>query len=167
METTKNTTIVNEKPILIQRSFELPVTEVWKAWTEPESFKKWWGPKEYTCPECRIDFKEGGKLFACMKDKKDGKMTWSTGIYREIIPYKKIVVTDSFSDRDGNIISAAQAGMPGNFPEESLITVEFEEHYGKTNLTLKHEGLPAELHDDCRTGWNSSLDKIEKMQIIP
>ena len=37
-------TLEKQKTITIKRTFNLPLTTVWKAWTEPESFKKWWGP---------------------------------------------------------------------------------------------------------------------------
>ena len=45
------------KTISIKRTFELPLSVVWKAWTDPDSFKKWWGPKNYTCPHSFIDFR--------------------------------------------------------------------------------------------------------------
>jgi uncharacterized protein YndB with AHSA1/START domain len=33
------------KDIIIERTFDLPVTMIWKAWTDAESLKRWWGPK--------------------------------------------------------------------------------------------------------------------------
>lgn len=74
---------------------------------------------------------------------------------------KKIVNTDSFSDSEGNIVPPSYYNMPGDWEPELLITVEFEEVNGKTNMKLQHEGLPAEMIDDCKKGWQSSLDKIE------
>lgn len=161
METTKNKTDV----LIIKRTFNAPISKIWKAWTDPETFKKWWGPKNYTCPEATIDFKVGGKVHACMKDKKDGKEVWSIGTYKEIVQNKKIVVTDSFSDEDGNIVSASELGMKEmeNFPETLLIKVHFAENNGKTDLTLEHEGLPEGMKDDCRNGWQQSLDKMEQL----
>jgi uncharacterized protein YndB with AHSA1/START domain len=61
-----------QKTVSINRLFNLTVDTVWKAWSEPEQFKKWWGPKDYTCPVCTIDFKVGGENLACMKGP-DGK----------------------------------------------------------------------------------------------
>ena len=150
-----------QRSVSIKRTFNLPLTTVWKAWSDPESFKKWWGPTGYTCPECTIDFKVGGKYLADMKAP-DGKETWSTGTYKEIVPKKKIVATDSFSDSKGNIISANEAGLPGEWPKELIVTAEFEEANGKTNLSLKQEGIPEEMHDDCVKGWQQCFDKMEK-----
>ena len=126
-----------QKTLSVKRTFNLPLNTVWKAWTEPENFKKWWGPKEYSCPDCTIDFKIGGKFLASMKGE-DGKKIWSTGTYKEIIPQKKIVVTDSFADSKGNIVPASYYKMPGNWGLELQVTVEFEEVDGKTNLKMQH-----------------------------
>jgi len=78
METTVNKT----KTISIHRTFDLPVSAVWKAWTDSETCKKWWKPKNYTCPMCTIDLKVDGKYFSSIIDKKDGKITYSTGTYK-------------------------------------------------------------------------------------
>ena len=92
----------------------------------------------------------------------DGTESWSTGVVQEIVPEKKLVITDSFSDSKGNIISAADIGMPGDWPRELLITFELKEADGATKLKLTHEGVPEEAHDQCVQGWNECLDKLEK-----
>jgi uncharacterized protein YndB with AHSA1/START domain len=160
--TTRNSTATAEeqKTLNLERTFNLPLTTVWKAFSDAETLKKWWGPKEYTCPDCSIDFTEGGKFLASMQGE-DGKKIWSTGTYKEIVPMKRIVNTDNFSDSKGNIVPASEYGMPGEWTE-GLVTVEFEEVDGKTNIQLQHEGLPEEMIDDCRKGWESSFDKLEE-----
>ena len=155
-----SSTAEQHKTITIKRTFNLPLATVWKAWSEEEGLKKWWGPKEYTCPDCSIDFREGGKFLASMLGE-DGKKIWSTGTYQEIIPMKKIVNTDSFADSEGNVVPASYYNMPGEWELALLVTVEFEEVNGKTEIRLKHEGLPSDMSDDCEKGWQSSLDKIE------
>lgn len=162
METKNNDTATasTQKTILIDRIFDLPLSTVWKAWTEQESFKQWWGPKEYTCPDCTIDFKIGGKYLASMQGA-DGKKIWSTGTYKEIIPLKKIIYTDSFSDSNGNIVPASEYKMPGDWAKELMVTLQFEEVDGITKMSLQHEGLPIEISEDCIKGWQSSFDKLE------
>ena len=155
------TTAEKQKTISIERTFDLPVTRLWKAFTDAESFKKWWGPENYTCPHCTIDFRVGGKYLNSMRGP-DGKEIWSTGTYKEIVPLKKIVYTDSFADSKGNVVPASDYKMSGEWELEIPVTVEFEEANGKTNLSLKHEGIPEEMHEDCTKGWNESLDKLEK-----
>jgi uncharacterized protein YndB with AHSA1/START domain len=128
--------------------------------TEPEQFKKWWGPNGFTCPFCKMEPRVGGKFLACMRGP-DGKEIWSTGVVKEFIPEKKLVVTDSFSDEKGNVKSASDYGMVGDWPRELLITYELEEADGVTKLRLQHEGIPDEAHDECVQGWNGCFDKLE------
>ena len=165
METTKSkygqhgSAVQNE--LVIHRVFDLPVSKVWRALTEPEQFKKWWGPNGFTCPSSKMEARPGGKYLNCMRGP-DGKEYWSTGVVKEFIPGKKLVLTDSFSDEKGNIKSASEYGMPGDWPKELLITFELEEADGATKLKLEHEGVPEEMHDECVKGWNESFDKLEE-----
>jgi len=133
---------------------------VWKAWAEPEHVMKWWGPKNFTAPFCKMDFRVGGKYLYCMRSP-EGQDFWSTGVYKEIVPLEKIVCTDSFADEKGNIVPASQYGMPGDWPEELLVTVTFEDEGGKTKMTLRHVGLPAgDMGEMAGAGWNESFDKL-------
>ena len=150
-----------QKDIVIHRVFDLPVSKVWQAITVAEEFKKWWGPRGYTCPSSSMDARVGGKYLNCMRGP-DGKDNWSTGVVKELIPEKKLVITDSFSDENGNIINASRIGMPGKWPDEMLITFELDEADGATKLKLRHEGIPPEMHDDCVKGWNECFDKLEE-----
>ena len=150
-----------QNDIVINRVFDLPISKVWRAWTEAEEFKKWWGPNDFTCPSSNMEARVGGKYLNCMRGP-DGKEYWSTGVVKELIPERKLVITDNFSDEKGNIKPASDYGMPGNWPKELLITVYLEEADGATKLKLRHQGIPDEMREDCIKGWNESLDKIEK-----
>ncbi len=99
--------------IIITRMFDAPREIVWKAWTDPELTKRWWGPKNFTAPVIRIDLRVGGKYLNCMRGP-DGKDYWSTGIYREIVPRERLVMTDSFADEKGNVVPASYYGMTGD-----------------------------------------------------
>ena len=150
--------------IVITRIFDAPRAAVWNAWTNPEIVKKWWGPKDFTAPHVSIDFREGGKYLFAMHGPAGTQFDqdfWSVGTYTEIIPMEKIVATDNFSDEHGNIIDPAAVGMPGEWPEQMLVTVTFEDiEGGKTKLTMRHEGHPPEMESDATAGWNQSLDKF-------
>lgn len=152
------------KTIVIERVFDAPVEKVWQAWTEPEQFKKWWGPKDWTAPVVKIDFRVGGKFLGCMRGamEEGGPVqdTWSGGVYKEIVPMKKIVSTDYFTDSDGNKIDPKEAGLPGEWPEQLLVTVTFEDLGEQTKLTITHEGHPPDIADEANQGWQQSLDKL-------
>lgn len=154
------------KELTIERIFDAPVETVWKYWTEPEYFKKWWGPKDFTCPVANIDFRVGGKYHVAMHGPKGtewDKDMWSGGAYKEIVPMKKIVVSDSFNDEKGNIVPMSYYGMPGTFPLESEIIISFEETDGKTKMTVNYPSVE-EIDDQNLTGmqqgWNQSFDKL-------
>ncbi len=152
------------QPLVIERLFDAPRELVFKAWTDPEMVKRWWGPNEFTAPVVKLDFRVGGKWFYAMQSAgfNEGKPIWSTGFFREIVPNERLVMTDSFADEDGNIVPASHYAMEGDFPLEMLVTVTFEDAGpGKTRMTLKHEGLPVGEHlSGANEGWNQSLDKL-------
>ncbi|MEW6721197.1 MAG: SRPBCC domain-containing protein [Thermodesulfobacteriota bacterium] len=146
--------------LVLTRAFDAPRERVWAAWTEPDRFAQWWGPEGFTAPRCSMDLRVGGKYLWCMRSP-EGRDYWSTGVYLEIVPLKKLVLTDSFSDKDGNIVPASHYGITGGWPRELYIAVTFEEEEeGRTTVTLRHSGIPQEMMDDCATGWNGSFDKL-------
>ncbi|XDD49625.1 SRPBCC domain-containing protein [Leptospira sp. WS92.C1] len=146
--------------LVITRFFEAPRELVFQAWTNPEHLMRWWGPKNFTSPVCKIDFQVGGKYLFSMRSP-EGQDFWSMGVYREIVIPEKIIFTDSFADEKGNPVPASHYGME-NFPDELIVTLLFEEEQqGKTKLTLRHTGLPAgEMREMTNSGWNESLDKL-------
>jgi uncharacterized protein YndB with AHSA1/START domain len=149
-----------EKEFIITRIFDAPVQLVWKAWTNPKHFMRWWGPKNFTSPVCKNDLRVGGKYLWCMRGP-DGKEYWTTGVYREIVPMKQIVYTDNFADAKGNVVPFSDYGMSGDWPAETIVTVTFEDQSGKTKMTLKHAGMPTkEMMEHAGAGWNESFDKL-------
>ncbi len=147
--------------VTIQRVFNIPLNKVWQALTEAETFKKWWGPKDFTCSYSQMESRMGGRYLNCMRGP-DGKEYWSTGEVLEWTPMRRLVLSDHFSDKDGNITSASAHGLTGEWPEELIITFELEEAGGTTKLKLRHEGIPDEAHDQCKQGWNQCFDKLEE-----
>lgn len=147
--------------VRLSRTFRAPVDRVWQAWTHIDFAKQWWGPKGWTSPSGRMDVREGGEYLLAMQGP-DGKVFWSGGIFKELEPHKRIVWTDHFADEQGNPISANAVGMPGNWPEEAYVTIEFESlGSNETRMNLIHEGIPKEMHDDCVQGWSESFDKLQ------
>lgn len=155
-----------EKYPLVQltRKFTVRVERLWSAWTSSELVKQWWGPETYSCPEAKIDLRKGGKMFLGMQGP-DGKVMYSGGTIEELIPETKLVCADQFMDKNGNPISAKEYGMPGDWPEGgSKITVEFSSlGADESQFQLVHEGIPKDMHDDCVSGWSTSIDKLQRL----
>ncbi len=153
--------MANESKLLtITRLIDAPVALVFKAWSDPALVMKWWGPGGFTAPTIKIDFRVGGKYLFCMRSP-DGQDFWSTGMFKEIVPMQRIVWTDSFADAKGNIVPAAQYGIPGDFPEETEVTILFEAVGNRTKLTLQHAGLPNQMSEMTLSGWTESLVKFD------
>lgn len=145
--------------LIITREFDASRELVWKAWTEPERVKKWWGPKDYTAPACNIDLRAGGKYLFCMRSP-EGQDFWSTGVYRELVEPERIVYTHSFADEKGNVVPATHYEMTADFPLEMELAVTFDVHEGKTRITLRHAGVPRVMFELAQAGWNESFDKL-------
>ena len=112
---TASTTDTTEEALVISRVFDAPREVVWKVWIDPELVKRWWGPKYFTAPVAKIDFRVGGRYLYDMRSP-DGQDYWSTGTYREIVPLERIVATDSFADEQGNIVPASHYGIERTWP---------------------------------------------------
>ena len=153
-------TLVTDKSLTITRDFAAPRQLVWKAWTEPEAFMQWWGPKNYSSPFCRIDLRVGGAYLNAMRGPK-GSDVWTTGVYKEIVEPERIIYTDSFSDRDGNVVPATEYGLGEDFPLVTLVTVVLEETASGTRMTMTHSGIPeGQTADDTAVGWAESFEKL-------
>lgn len=146
--------------LTITRTFNAPRELVWRAWTEPELYRRWWGPQHFTCPTAVFDLRVGGKYLSCMRAP-DGQDFWSGGVFREIVPPERLVYTDCFTDAEGNVVPASYYGIPGDFPAEMVVTVTLVEQDGKTIMTLVHSGMPNdESGANAGLGWNQSFDKL-------
>ncbi len=145
-----------EQGVVIERVFDAPRELVWRAWTEPEHFMRWYGPSSMTSSACEIDFRVGGRHLFGMRSP-DGQEYWSSGVYREIVPFERFVTTDSMADEHGNVV-----GMGDDVPLETTVTVTLEDlGGGKTKLTLRQAGWPDDsMAAGASGGWNEAFDKL-------
>lgn len=150
--------------IVIKRVFDASRSRVWHFWTEPKEMMRWWGPKGFTIPSCRMNAETGGEFLYCMRSP-DGQDTWGTGNYRDVVEMEKIVMTDDFADAKGNVVPASYYGLVDDFSDEILITVSFESpEECNTLVTLRHAGLPAgEMREQSEIGWNEAFDKLARV----
>jgi uncharacterized protein YndB with AHSA1/START domain len=148
--------------VYVERTFNASVTKVWALWTDAESMKKWWSPKDFTAPVVQHDFQVGGKFLLSMKSPQ-GEMFWNAGTYKEIIPNQKIISSFSFSDETGQIIQGKDVKVPGDWPDEVMVTVEFSENNGKTTVHVTETGIPLIMKLMAKMGWEQQFDKFEAL----
>jgi uncharacterized protein YndB with AHSA1/START domain len=147
--------------MVVTRVFDAPRELVWKAWTDPQYVMQWWGPKGFTAPFCKIDFRVGGKFLCCMKSP-DGHEGWNAIEYHEIVPHEKIVSSMYFSDAEGNKIEAEELGLQDEAIEGAFDVTLFEDlGDGRTRLTqIGNEPMESARESGQYEGWNETLEKL-------
>jgi uncharacterized protein YndB with AHSA1/START domain len=146
--------------VVVDRTFEAPVDLVWRMWTEPEHFAAWYGPAGTSIPVARMDVRVGGTRLVCMEMKThEGTVQmWFTGEYREVSEHTRLVYTESISDQRGNVLSAADAGLPAGHPTTTEVIVELDDLGGRTKITMTHVGIPE--GSPGAAGWGTAFDKL-------
>ena len=142
---------LTEKPSLtLTRSYPVPPERVWRAWTDPEAIKRWWGPGgEDPVSLARLDVRVGGR-FRIVFGGADGKAHEVQGVYREVVPNRKLVFTWIW---------------PNSTPErESLITIDFRAAGRRgTELVFTQERFfDATVRDGHLKGWTETFVKLER-----
>ena len=146
--------------VVIDRTFDAPQELIWQMWTDPDHFKKWYGPKGFTVPVAELDVRVGGKRLVCMEmQTPDGSMKmWTTGEHTDIVPTERLVYTESPADENGHVVSPSMMGMPEGYPATTEVTVLLEDLDGRTKMVLTHAGVPAA--SGAGGGWNQAFDKL-------
>ena len=143
-----------EKPSLaLERRYAVPSEKVWQAWTDPEALKRWWGPGERASVSlAQLDVRVGGR-FRIVFGGPQGRDHECAGIYREVIPNRKLVFTWCW---------------PNTTPERvSQITILFKPAGGGTDLEFLHEQFFDEAaRDGHQRGWSESLVKLERFLTV-
>lgn len=147
--------------MVVTRVFDAPRELVWKAWTDPKYIVQWWGPKDFTAPVCKMDFRVDGKSLLCMK-MPDGQVFWNGIEYHEIVLHEKIVSSMYFADADGNKIEPEALGIEHEAIDGAYDVTLFEDlGNGQTRLTqIGNEPMESARESGQLEGWNQILDKL-------
>ncbi len=150
--------------LVVTRIIDAPIEKVWKAWTVPEHVMRWWGPKDYTSPSCKIDLREGGKYIFSMRAPKEygGQDSYTAGVYRKIVPMERLEFGQSLTDEDGNKIDPSKMGMPPDFPKEIPTVVIFKRtKCDMTELIITESNWTGgQMYVYSFAGLHQSLDKM-------
>lgn len=119
-----------KKDLVFTCIFDAPRDLVFKARTEAEHLKRWWGAAWIRESRLRSGSAAGGAIRIAMRGP-EGTIYPMTGIYREVVEPERLVFTSAALDEKGNPLF------------EVLNMVTFAEHGGKTER-----------------GWSQSLDRL-------
>ena len=147
----------NNIKLQITRVFDAPREMVFKAWTDPDQFKQWFGAAACdgaSLQSVKVDARVGGKYRLQMRQA-NGEYFTSVGTYREVKPPERIVFTWEF-EKDGSGDEFGEVEPP-----EMLVTVEFKARGKQTELILTHEKFATtQSRDGHNEGWNRCLNAL-------
>jgi len=139
-----------EKPALsLQRRYPVAPEKVWRAWTDPQALKQWWGPGG---PEAvslvQLDVRVGGR-FRIVFGGPQGDEHEVQGTYKEVVANRRLAFTWTW---------------PRTTPErESLVTITFKPAAGGTELEFVHaQHFDEKVRDGHLRGWSEAFVKLER-----
>jgi len=142
-----DTIVMQDDELLIERIFDAPRGLVFRVWTRPEHLMKWWGPKTFEPIGVEQDFRVGGTYRYGMRSA-EGREIWKSGVYKEIVPDERIVMTFKWED--------------GAWDVDNLVTVSFLTLASGRTLFRFHQSpfKTLEARDSHIGGWSSLFDKL-------
>jgi uncharacterized protein YndB with AHSA1/START domain len=146
-------TTLDPAPVLrMRRTIRASRQRVFEAWTDPGQLRRWFAVAEgFTTPVAEVDLRVGGRYRLGMKAPGDNPLLIVGGVYREIVPLERLVFTWQWESADPNEL-------------QTVVTVEFYEAAGVTEIVLKHElfsGLPQ--RDKHGEGWAGCLANLQRL----
>jgi uncharacterized protein YndB with AHSA1/START domain len=146
--------MTNDQPadvVRLTRVIDAPREEVFRAWTEPEEIRRWWGPGDFSCPWAEVDLRPGGRYRLAMQPAA-GDPFVVAGTYHEVDPPERLLYSWRW-----------ETG-PAADGSESLVRVEFRDRGEQTELVLTHTDFP-QSHGPApyRMGWEGGLAKFEAL----
>ena len=144
---TLNVTTPTDREIVLTRTFGAPRRLVFDAFTKPLLLKRWFGPRGWSLVVCEVDLRVGSGFRFVLRGP-DGRDMGMSGVYREIVPNRKLVYTWAWKTT----------------PErESVVTIELRAAGSGTELTLRHEQFAdEEARNRHEHGWKGCLARLER-----
>ena len=135
-----------EASLELKRVFKAPVSQVYKAWTDPKMLDKWFHPAAGMTSTSQVDLRQGGSYHIIMHGSR-GDFTVA-GKYEEVIPEKKLVFTWQWQGEEEY--------------ETTRVTVLFRPlGPNATELTLIHGDFDTqEERDSHGDGWLGTFEQL-------
>jgi uncharacterized protein YndB with AHSA1/START domain len=158
MDKTKITKNLDENIIIIERTFNASIKDVWSAWTIKDNFEKWWAPKPWKAVAKTFDFSNNGHCLYYMQSP-EGEKHWSYIKYLTINLEKNLTIEDYFCDENGN--------KNINLPSLNWF-IEFLNENEQTKIrvtitTSKKEDLQTIIEMGFEQGFSMGLDNLEEL----
>jgi uncharacterized protein YndB with AHSA1/START domain len=151
--------------VVVRRTFPVSPEQVWRAWSEADLVKQWWGPTGFSCPFADVDLRVGGRTLVAMRAPAEfgGGDMYSTWTYTEVTPHTRIGYVFNFADPQGKRLVPADLGMGPGIPDDGEHLVTFDDLGGRrTEMTIVEHGYTTEdARDLSQAGLEQCVDKME------
>lgn len=111
-----------DREILTTRDFDAPRDLVFRAWTDPDHVGKWWGPNGFSTTTHEFDLRPGG-VWRFVMHGPDGRDYKNKIVFVEVVKPSRLVYKHAGEEDTADI--------------HFQTTVTFDEHEGKTRLTMR------------------------------
>lgn len=143
-------TTANLLKLEMKRTYAVSPQRLFAAWTEPDQITQWFGCNGTQCLSAKIDREVGGDFRIDTISDKHGKICMC-GEIRTFEPHSKLAFTFVWSGNE------EVESMP-----PTLVTLNFKEVKGGTELEIVHSEIPCEeMGDSFKHGWAESLEKLQ------
>lgn len=160
MSTNNTPKRAEKKDLVVTRVFDAPVEQVWKAWSDTEYVRQWWGPEGFAAPVAKMDFREGGTSLVCMHSTEYGDL-YSIWRYRKIVSMQRIEYIHNLADEDGAKVDPATMGLPPDFPQDQRHTVTLNAVGRKTEMTVtEYDWTVGHMMEMAQEGLEQCFDKM-------
>ncbi|ANK77008.1 ATPase (plasmid) [Ensifer adhaerens] len=137
-----------DRELVVTRTFNAPPSMVYRAWSQPELFQRWWVPKSapgVSLVSCQMDVRTGGRYRLEFGAGGSDTMAFY-GKYLEVVPNERIVWTNDEGE------------------EGAITTVTFKDEGGTTLLTF-HEVYPSKeaLEEALQSGAAALPEQLDQL----
>jgi uncharacterized protein YndB with AHSA1/START domain len=153
--------------VVVRRTFPVRPEQAWRAWSEADLVKQWWGPDGFSCPFADVDLRVGRRTLVAMRAPAEfgGGDMYSTWTYTEVLPHSRIAYVFNFADPQGSRLVPADLGMGPGVPDDGEHVVSFDDIGDRrTQRTVVEHGYTTE---DARNQSQAGLEQcVDKMAAI-
>jgi uncharacterized protein YndB with AHSA1/START domain len=147
-------TTAGAQEMTITRTFDAERELVWKYFTEPYRFARWFYTPPFTTPgeTVSMDVRPGGRWSATQVNEQDGTRLPFVGSYGDVDEPKRLVMIFE------------NPGDPDD-PDKEVVAITLRDvGGGKTEVTLHQQGhMPAEQYKLLEQGYSRFFDNLENV----
>jgi uncharacterized protein YndB with AHSA1/START domain len=150
-------TLPTDASVLVTREFAAPPHLVYRAWTEPDLVRRWWGGGTGEVAVAEIDLRVGGRWRFVIAG--DGYEVGLHGVYHLLVPGARIVCTEVYEgDPDAETNAARCTYTVGDAGGRTIGSVLTEMRTREDRDALLDSGMA----DGVQASWEL-LDRLALM----